>query len=247
VGKVPVSRATAQLVTIFRRACSCNILSRNYWQDADQLCTTPVCPSCSESSTDSKQYPTYARVTKVPSIFLKLLARSTGSHSQQRGALYRTNAHRPMLSLFPVVVAYFAMGALFRRVSLAIGELWAVQRQGANMISCKAWWEARKSRLRRDIVFINKQVRLLSMLLRRPEVPWPAKLAGGCAIAYIFSPIQLIPTFIPVIGQLDDLVVLLVGTKIVRRFTPSALLSECELRAEQGSVMQVERWERALS
>ena len=115
------------------------------------------------------------------------------------------------------------------------------------MISCHAWWDAQRSRLRRHIVFINKQVRLLSILVRRPEVPWPAKLVGGCAIAYIFSPIQLILTFIPVIGQMDDLLVLLLGTKVVRKFTPSALLYECELRAEQGSETQIERWERALS
>ena len=114
------------------------------------------------------------------------------------------------------------------------------------MVSCGAWWKAQRSRLRRDIVFINKQVRLLSILLRRPEVPWPAKLAGGCAIAYIFSPIQLIPTFIPVIGQMDDLLVLLAGSKVVRRFTPSALLDECELRAEKASMTQIERWEHAL-
>ena len=107
------------------------------------------------------------------------------------------------------------------------------------MVSGNAWWEAQRLRLRRDIVFINKQVRLLSILLRRPEVPWPAKLAGGCAIAYIFSPIQLI-------GQIDDLLVLLAGSKVVRRFTPSALLDECELRAEKASMTQVERWEHAL-
>src|SRR5215469_3260757 len=114
------------------------------------------------------------------------------------------------------------------------------------MSSCNSWWSPHRSRLRRDIVFINKQVRLLSILLRRPEVPWPAKIAASCAIAYIFSPIQLIPSFIPVIGQMDDLLVLLVGVKIVRKFTPSVLLYECELRAEQGSSMQMERWERSL-
>ena len=108
------------------------------------------------------------------------------------------------------------------------------------------WWETQKSRLRRDAVFLNKQVRLLSILLRRPEIPWPAKIVGGCAIAYIFSPIQLIPTFIPVIGQMDDLLILLVGTKFVRKFTPSRLLYDCELRAEQDSSAQIERWEKAV-
>ena len=103
------------------------------------------------------------------------------------------------------------------------------------------WWQAR--RLRQDLIFITKQVRLLSLLMKRPEVPWTAKVAGGCAIAYIFSPIQLIPTFIPVIGQLDDLVVLFLGTRVVRRFTPASVLKECETVAESASSAQIARWE----
>lgn len=108
------------------------------------------------------------------------------------------------------------------------------------------WWWAQRLRLRRDLIAIAKQVHLLSLLMKRPEVPWPAKAAGGCAIAYIFSPIQLIPTFIPVIGQLDDLVVLFLGTKVVRRFTPASVLSECEANAESASTAQIARWEHLL-
>jgi uncharacterized membrane protein YkvA (DUF1232 family) len=106
-----------------------------------------------------------------------------------------------------------------------------------------SWWQAQRARLRRDLVFIAKQAHLLSLLIKRPEVPWPAKIAGGCAIAYLFSPIQLIPTFIPVIGQLDDLLVLFLGTRIVRKFSPPAVLKECEERAEVASSVQVGRWE----
>jgi len=105
------------------------------------------------------------------------------------------------------------------------------------------WWQAQRKRLRRDLVFITKQAHLLSLLIKRPEVPWPAKLAGGCAIAYLFSPIQLIPSFIPFIGQLDDLFVLFLGTRIVRKFSPAAVLKECEDRAEATSSAQVARWE----
>lgn len=108
------------------------------------------------------------------------------------------------------------------------------------------WWHAQRLRLRRDLISIAKQVRLLSLLMKRREVPWPAKVAGGCAIAYIFSPIQLIPTFIPVIGQLDDLVVLFLGTRVVRRFTPAAVLRECETLAESASSAQIARWEHIL-
>ena len=115
--------------------------------------------------------------------------------------------------------------------------------QTESRVSDCSWWESQRSRLRRDLVFLNRQVRLLSLLVRRPEVPWPAKVAGGCAIAYIFSPIQLIPSFILVIGQLDDLLILFLGTKVVRKFTPDVVLNECEARAECASSAQVEHWE----
>jgi uncharacterized membrane protein YkvA (DUF1232 family) len=83
------------------------------------------------------------------------------------------------------------------------------------------------------------------LLLRRPEVPWPAKIAGGCAIAYIFSPIQLIPNWIPLVGQMDDLLVLLLGTKVIRKFTPPTILRDCEARVEFASPAQVKRREHS--
>lgn len=110
----------------------------------------------------------------------------------------------------------------------------------------REWWHAQRQRLRRDLISISKQAHLLSLLMKRPDVPWPAKIGGGCAIAYIFSPIQLIPTFIPVIGQLDDLFVLFLGTRVVRRFTPPRVLRECEARAESASYAQITKWERIL-
>ena len=108
--------------------------------------------------------------------------------------------------------------------------------------SCLSIWQAQRSRLRRDLVFIAKEVNLLALLLRHPEVPWPAKISGGCAVAYILSPIQIIPTFIPVIGQMDDLLVLFLGTRVVRKFTTASVLRECEAKAESASYAQIARW-----
>lgn len=110
-------------------------------------------------------------------------------------------------------------------------------------VASTSWWQAQRERLRKDLVFITKQAHLLTLLIKRPELPWPAKLAGGCAIGYLFSPIQLIPTFIPIIGQMDDLFVLFLGTRIVRKFTPPVVLKECEERAEVASSLRVARWE----
>ena len=52
-------------------------------------------------------------------------------------------------------------------------------------------------------------------------------MIGGCSVAYLLSPIQLIPTFIPLIGQLDDLLMLYAGMKLVTRLIPWFVLDEC--------------------
>jgi len=71
-------------------------------------------------------------------------------------------------------------------------------------------------------------VRTLTRLLKHPSVPWPAKLVAGCAVGYLVSPIQLIPTFIPIIGQLDDLLILFLGMKLVYKLTPAEMIAECQ-------------------
>ena len=97
-------------------------------------------------------------------------------------------------------------------------------------------------RWREQIIAIPKQVHLLTLLLRSSKVPWPAKVVASCSIAYVFSPIQLIPSFIPVIGQLDDLAVLFVGTKLTRKLTPAAALRECEAQSESRFAAFVSKW-----
>jgi uncharacterized membrane protein YkvA (DUF1232 family) len=82
----------------------------------------------------------------------------------------------------------------------------------------------------------------LTLLLRHPNVPWHARLVAACAVVYLVSPIQLIPTFIPVIGQLDDLMVLFFGMKLLRRLTPNKILDECE--AQAGSPVLFQRTEK---
>jgi uncharacterized membrane protein YkvA (DUF1232 family) len=56
--------------------------------------------------------------------------------------------------------------------------------------------------LRAQTVQQFRQFRTMLRALRHPEVPWYAKLVFGCAALYVTSPIQLIPNFIPIIGQL---------------------------------------------
>lgn len=67
--------------------------------------------------------------------------------------------------------------------------------------------------------------------LRDPRTPLLAKLLGAVVVAYAFSPIDLIPDFIPVVGYLDDLVLVPIGLKIVRSMIPAEVLVEHRVRA----------------
>ena len=62
---------------------------------------------------------------------------------------------------------------------------------------------------------------------RDPRTPWYAKVFAGGVVAYALSPIDLIPDFIPVLGQLDDLVIVPFGVWLARRLIPREVLEEC--------------------
>ena len=67
--------------------------------------------------------------------------------------------------------------------------------------------------------------RLLALwkLIRHPATPWPPKLVAFVVLAYALSPIDLIPDFIPVLGLLDDIVLLPIGIALVVWLTPRPL------------------------
>ncbi|MCR5883464.1 DUF1232 domain-containing protein [Rhizobacter sp. J219] len=60
-------------------------------------------------------------------------------------------------------------------------------------------------------------------LFKHPQTPRAAKVAAVLVLAYVLSPIDLIPDFIPVLGQLDDLVIVPLGIALVVRLTPRPL------------------------
>jgi formylglycine-generating enzyme required for sulfatase activity/uncharacterized membrane protein YkvA (DUF1232 family) len=82
-------------------------------------------------------------------------------------------------------------------------------------------------KLNNSIRHFFKQLRILRRALLHPQVPWHAKAIAGCAVLYVFSPIQLIPNFIPIIGQMDDVLVVALGLKYLRRHVPQVILDEC--------------------
>ena len=79
-------------------------------------------------------------------------------------------------------------------------------------------------RLKRDIV-------ALSIAVRDPRTPWYARALGAGVVAYALSPIDLIPDFIPVLGLLDDALLLPLGIWLVVRLIPPDVLSEARVAA----------------
>jgi uncharacterized membrane protein YkvA (DUF1232 family) len=73
----------------------------------------------------------------------------------------------------------------------------------------------------------------LYLAARHPATPWYAKVLVAAIVAYALSPIDLIPDFIPVIGYLDDLILLPLGFALAVRLIPPAVLAECRLRAHE--------------
>ncbi|UVK51590.1 DUF1232 domain-containing protein [Mesorhizobium sp. AR02] len=73
---------------------------------------------------------------------------------------------------------------------------------------------------------IKRDVVALWLAARDPRVPWYAKAAAGAVAAYALSPIDLIPDFIPIIGYLDDLIIVPLGIMLAVKLVPADLMQE---------------------
>lgn len=84
---------------------------------------------------------------------------------------------------------------------------------------------------------LKRETRALYYAYRDPRTPWHAKIFAAVVVAYAFSPIDLIPDFIPVLGYLDDLILIPLGVAIALRMIPPAVMHDARARAAE-----MERW-----
>ena len=84
---------------------------------------------------------------------------------------------------------------------------------------------------------VRRDVHALYLAAYDPRVPWIAKVLAGAVAAYALSPIDLIPDFIPVLGQLDDLIIVPLGIVLAVRLIPPELLAE-HRAAAQAAIAQ---------
>ena len=80
---------------------------------------------------------------------------------------------------------------------------------------------------------IKRNVFVLYLAYKDPQVSWYAKLFAIGLVAYAFSPIDLIPDFIPVLGYLDDLIIVPLGITMALKLIPQEVIRDCRDKAEE--------------
>ena len=80
---------------------------------------------------------------------------------------------------------------------------------------------------------LNTETYALYLAFRHPKVPWYAKVFAACVVGYLFSPIDLIPDFIPVLGYLDDLILVPLGITLALKMIPKTVWDECREEAQK--------------
>jgi uncharacterized membrane protein YkvA (DUF1232 family) len=109
---------------------------------------------------------------------------------------------------------------------------------GVRIRSRMTWFERRLATGRHCVAMLVHQAWTLALLLKDRRAPLRARVVAVFTVAYLVSPIQLIPSFIPVIGQMDDVVVLYCGMRMICRWAPVELIAECETRARASEMVQ---------
>jgi uncharacterized membrane protein YkvA (DUF1232 family) len=109
------------------------------------------------------------------------------------------------------------------------------------------------ARLKSRASTLEREAYALYIATRDPRVPWYAKAFLGLVVAHTFSPIDLIPDFIPVLGYLDDLVVTPLGIVLALKMVPPEVMVDARRQAEEllqqgrpisraGAIMVVAIW-----
>lgn len=89
---------------------------------------------------------------------------------------------------------------------------------------------------------IKREQHAVYLALKDPRVPWYAKALAAGVLAFLFSPIDLIPDFIPVIGCLDDLIIVPAGLRLVIRLIPPEVMAEHRQAARVAALERKPSW-----
>jgi uncharacterized membrane protein YkvA (DUF1232 family) len=96
--------------------------------------------------------------------------------------------------------------------------------------------------LRRQARALKRETTALFLASHDLRTPWYARIVVACVVAYALSPIDLIPDFVPVLGYLDDLILVPLGIALALRLIPAEVMAESRARADivgQGPASRV--------
>ena len=90
------------------------------------------------------------------------------------------------------------------------------------------WFNAWRQRARQ----LQRETYALFLAYRDPRVSWAARIWAACVVAYALSPIDLIPDFIPILGYLDDLILVPLGIALALKMIPPEVMADSRARAQ---------------
>ena len=86
---------------------------------------------------------------------------------------------------------------------------------------------------RQKVRQLKTETYALYLAYRDPRTPWYARLFAAIVVGYAFSPLDLIPDFIPILGLLDDLILIPLGIVVARKLIPAAVMADSRVKAEK--------------
>lgn len=86
---------------------------------------------------------------------------------------------------------------------------------------------------------LKRELTALYLAARDPRTPWYARVVGLAVVGYALSPFDLIPDVIPVLGLLDDLIIVPIGFALAIKLIPSDVLAEWRARAAEGRIEDI--------
>lgn len=91
------------------------------------------------------------------------------------------------------------------------------------------------SRLRKIRDGLAKEIQVYRLVLKHEQTPWITRALLGAALAYALSPIDLIPDWLPLVGHLDDVLIVPLLIWLGLRFVPSGVVEECRAQVQAAS------------
>ncbi len=89
---------------------------------------------------------------------------------------------------------------------------------------------------------LKTELKALYLASKHPQTPWYAKVCMAAVLGYALSPIDLIPDFIPVLGYLDELVILPAGIYLTLKMIPKSVMLECREKAITTQLSTKAKW-----